>query len=71
MYAQERLVKWHFTWQITKDVVTCRTCHASQFEVDKADPFAHLPGCRQRGEASDPWYELDRICQGFEMPKRG
>jgi hypothetical protein len=46
--------------------VTCRSCHATQLEAERATPFEHLPGCKESSAAPDPWSELDRICRGFQ-----
>lgn len=71
MNTQDRLINWHFAWQITKDVIVCRSCHAAQLESNKDAPFQHYPDCKNSAEASDPWYELDRICQGFQESQHG
>jgi hypothetical protein len=61
MNAQERLLRWHFSWRIKNNVVSCRSCHASQIEADMSRPFEHLTGCLYSAERFNPWHELDRI----------
>jgi predicted metal-binding protein len=61
MNAQDRLIRWHFTWQISKTVVSCRACHASQSENDRSSPFQHGHGCASALASLNPWVELDSI----------
>lgn len=65
MNAQERLIKWHFLWQVSKDVVTCRSCGAWQLEKDQELSFEHHNRCVNSREVRHPWDELDRICRGL------
>jgi hypothetical protein len=61
MNAQDRLIRWHFTWRISKTVVSCRACHASQSESDRSSPFQHCHGCATALASLNPWIELDSI----------
>lgn len=68
MNPQDRLIKWHFQWQLREGSVTCRECEARQSETHKALPFEHVAGCRLAREAINPWDELDLVCHGHALP---
>lgn len=69
MNFQDRLIKWHFQWQLRGGSATCRECHAKQSENDKSLPFQHLSDCRSGREAISPWDELELVCHGYSLPR--
>lgn len=65
MTANDDLMDWNTHWRISDGVVTCRTCHSQQPEIDRACAFAHCAGCGLASQARNPWDDLDSIRKKF------
>lgn len=61
MTPSERLINWHGKWRISQKVVTCRSCNATQSELDRGSDFPHKLECPTALVRSRPWDELDEI----------
>jgi hypothetical protein len=62
MSPSEKLLAWHGNWILSQTKVVCRNCKAEQPESDRTLKFPHISQCPRKGSLSNPWQELDGIC---------
>jgi hypothetical protein len=62
MTPSEKLVAWHGSWILSQTKIICRNCGAEQSESDRGLKFPHISQCSRSGSVSNPWQELDEVC---------
>lgn len=62
MSPSESLIAWHGNWSLSRATVTCKSCKATQSELDRESDFPHTTTCsRVALTRKRPWDELDEI----------
>ncbi|CAN7495798.1 hypothetical protein LJR277_003306 [Pseudomonas sp. LjRoot277] len=70
MTPAEKLLEWNANWTISHGVVSCKTCHAEQSELDRDKAFLHGTGCVRAPLGILPWQALDDVQQTLSIGKK-
>jgi hypothetical protein len=70
MTPTEKLLQWHSSWTINQGIVTCKTCHAEQAELDRDKTFLHGLGCAKASSGILPWQALDDVQNSFSSGQK-